>query len=99
MQKQRLATLQLGDLIGESAFSGDATRKADVIARTDGLAAELTTDAFETLLTRQPPLAWKYQRYLEELRRTHAEFNEQFFHRDTARYVALLAHNVTRRRN
>jgi len=93
VKEQRVATLQDGDLFGESAFSEDASRKANVIARTDGVAAELTTEQFETLMTRQPHLAWKYQRFLDTLRRKHADFNERFFQRDTSRYVALLAHN------
>lgn len=93
VKEQRVATLQDGDLFGESAFSEDASRKANVIARTDGVAAELTTEQFETLMTQQPHLAWKYQRFLETLRRKNTDFNERFFHRDTSRYVALLAHN------
>ncbi len=93
VKEQRVATLQDGALFGESAFSEDPLRKADVIARTDGIAAELTTEQFETLMIQQQQLAWKYQRFLETLRHKHADLNERFFQRDTSRYVALLAHN------
>jgi len=93
VKEQRVATLQAGDFFGESAFSEDASRKATVIARTDGVAAELTTEQFETLVTEQPRLAWKYQRFFDTLRQKNADLNERFFYKDTSRYVALLAHN------
>lgn len=93
VKEQRVATLAVGDFFGESAFSEDATRTANVIARTDGVAAELTIEQFEGLLIRQPILARKYQRFFDAQRREHADFNDRFFYKDTCRYVALLAHN------
>jgi len=90
---QRVAVLQEGDLFGESAFAEDARRKASVIARSDGLAAELTTEQFEMLIREQPHLAWKYQHFFDVLRQKNAHLNERRFDRDATRYVALLAHN------
>lgn len=93
VKDQRMATLEVGDFFGESAFSEDASRQATVIARTDGVAAELSTEQFETLVSQQPQLAWKYQRFFDTLRRKNAELNERCFYQDSSRYVALLAHN------
>jgi|CXWL01.1.fsa_nt_gi methylglyoxal synthase len=93
IKEQRVATLQVGDFFGESAFSEDAVRQATVVARSDGMAAELTTEQFEGLTVEHPHLAWKYQRFFDSLRRRNSELNERFFYRDTVRYVALLAHN------
>jgi methylglyoxal synthase len=82
-----------GDFFGEAMFSEEATRTADVVAKTDAEVAEFTLEQYEGLLLNQPELALKVRRLFEALYCRRREHNEKFQYKDTTRYLALVAHN------
>jgi len=90
---QRVATMQAGGFLGESAFLDDGLCKATVIARTNGVAAELTKEQFERFIVQRPEVASKYKSFFNTFYHKNKNFNDLFFYKDTCRYVALVAHN------
>jgi methylglyoxal synthase len=90
---QLRGSLLEGDLFGEAMFSEEATRTADVVARTDAEVAEFTLEQYEGLLVSHPELALKVKRLFEAIYRGHRERDEKFQYKDTTRYLALVAHN------
>jgi methylglyoxal synthase len=93
LDDQKLAVLGPGEVFGESMFSEDATRSADVRALAEGSAAVLTLEAYEAMLAEDNELGLRCRDFFEALHARHREKRGQFVYQDPTRYVALIAHN------
>ena len=93
LEGRRVAVLEAGQIFGESMFSSEGARTADLRATSSGCFAAFTSDDFQDLLDSHPQLALRCQGFFEaEYARTQ-ERDAGSRERDTTRYVALIAHN------
>ena len=88
--KRLLATLGDGRFFGESMFSHEATRTADVQALEQVTYAVLDTEAFERLLHAHRDVAMRCKAFFEALYNANREKRVG----DQTQYVALIAHNA-----
>jgi CRP-like cAMP-binding protein len=77
-ERQYLATLQKGEILGEMAFLDKGTRSADAIAETNGSLFSLKRDKFNDLTSEHPEISSVLFKRLarelsQRLRRTHLE--------------------------
>jgi len=93
LNDQKLAVLDPGDVFGESMFSEDATRSADVLALEEGSVAVLALNPFEAMLAEDNDLALHCRSFFEALYARNREKRGLVSYQDPSRYVALIAHN------
>ena len=88
-----IAKLTQGEVFGEGMFSNQGKRIADAVSvePTEVLLFNLST--YETLLRQNPEVALKCKLVFERLYKQNSLANEHFFTKDTAKYLALVAHN------
>ncbi len=88
-----IAKLTQGEVFGEGMFSNQGKRIADAVSvePTEVLLFNLST--YETLLRQNPEVALKCKLVFEKLYKQNSLANEYFFTKDTAKYLALVAHN------
>ena len=82
-----------GAIIGESLFSDEATRIADVKTIEKTTVARFSIHDFESFLDQNQPLALKYREYFRAIRRARAEQLAAESYTDKRKYLALIAHN------
>lgn len=92
-QDHQLAILQEGDMFGESMFSDEGSRMADVIALEDTTTIVFTMEKYERLVKQAPGIALKYNQFFESVYRYNKDKNDRFFYVDSTKYLALIAHN------
>ena len=89
----QLAILREGDIFGESMFSQECIRTANVIASTDVSAIIFTVEDYERLTRISPNIALKYKLFFEAIYKYHKRKDDKFFSVDSTKYLALIAHN------
>ena len=91
--ERQLAIEKTGAIIGESLFSEEATRIADVKTIEPTTVGRLSIHDFENFLDQNQPLALKYREYFRAIRRARAEQITAENYTDKRKYLALIAHN------
>ena len=91
--ERQLAIEQTGAIIGESLFSEEATRVADVRTIEPTTVGRFSIHDFENFLGQNQPLALRYREYFQAIRRARAEQFAAENYSDKRKYLALIAHN------
>ena len=91
--ERQIAIERPGAIIGESLFSDEATRIADVKTIEKTTVARFSIHDFESFLDQNQPLALKYREYFRAIRRARAEQLAAESYTDKRKYLALIAHN------
>ena len=91
--ERQIAIERPGAIIGESLFSDEATRIADVKTIEKTTVARFSIHDFESFLNQNQPLALKYREYFRAIRRARAEQLAAESYTDKRKYLALIAHN------
>ena len=91
--ERQLAIEKTGAIIGESLFSEEATRIADVQTIEPTTVGRLSIHDFEDFLDQNQPLALKYREYFRAIRRARADQITAENYTDKRKYLALIAHN------
>ena len=91
--ERQLAIEKTGAIIGESLFSDEATRVADVQTIEATIVGRFTIHDFENFLEQNQPLALKYREYFRAIRRARADQIAAENYNDKRKYLALIAHN------
>ena len=91
--ERQIAIEKPGAIIGESLFSDEATRIADVKTIEKTTVARFSIHDFESFLDQNQPLALKYREYFRAIRRARAEQLAAESYTDKRKYLALIAHN------
>ena len=91
--ERQLAIEKTGAIIGESLFSEEATRIADVQTIELTTVGRLSIHDFENFLDQNQPLALKYREYFRAVRRARADQITAENYTDKRKYLALIAHN------
>ena len=91
--ERQLAIEKTGSIIGESLFSDEATRVADVQAIEPTTVGRFSIHDFDNFLDQNQPLALKYREYFRAIRRARAEQLAAENYIDKRKYLALIAHN------
>ena len=91
--ERQLAIEKTGSIIGESLFSDEATRIADVKTIESTTVGRFSIHDFENLLDQNQPLALKYREYFRAIRRAREEQLSAENYTDKRKYLALIAHN------
>ena len=91
--ERQLAIEKTGAIIGESLFSEEATRIADVQTIEPTTVGRLSIHDFENFLDQNQPLALKYREYFRAVRRARADHITAENYADKRKYLALIAHN------
>ena len=91
--ERQLAIEKTGAIIGESLFSEEATRIADVQTIEPTTVGRLSIHDFENFLDQNQPLALKYREYFRAIRRARAEQITAENYTNKRKYLALIAHN------
>ena len=90
---RQLRILTGGDIFGESMFSEEGIRTADVIASTDVSVVIFTVEYYERLTKISPSIARKYKLFFEAIYEYYKKQDDKFFYVDSTKYLALIAHN------
>ena len=91
--ERQLAIEKTGAIIGESLFSEEATRVADVQTIEPTTVGRFSIHDFENFLNQNQPLALKYREYFQAIRRARADQLAAENYTDKRKYLALIAHN------
>ena len=91
--ERQLAIEKTGAIIGESLFSEEATRVADVQTIETTTVGRLSIHDFENFLNQNQPLALKYREYFRAIRRARADQIAAENYTNKRKYLALIAHN------
>ena len=91
--ERQLALEKTGSIIGESLFSDEATRIADVKTIEPTTVGRFSIHDFENLLDQNQPLALKYREYFRAIRRAREDQLAAENYTDKRKYLALIAHN------
>ena len=91
--ERQLSIEQTGAIIGESLFSDEPTRVADVQTIEPTTVGRFSIHDFENFLGQNQPLALKYREYFQAIRRVRDEQLAAENYTDKRKYLALIAHN------
>ena len=91
--ERQLAIEKPGAIIGESLFSDEAIRIADVRTIEPTTVGRFSVHDFEHFLNENQPLALKYREYFRAIRRAREEKRAAANYTDKRKYLALIAHN------
>ena len=91
--ERQLAIEKPGSIIGESLFSDEATRIADVRTIEPTTVGRFSVHDFEDFLSENQPLALKYREYFRAIRRAREEQFAAENYTDKRKYLGLIAHN------
>ena len=91
--ERQIALEKTGAIVGESLFSEEATRVADVQAIEPTTIGRFSLHDFNQFLDKNQTLALKYREYFREIRRARDEQLVAESYNDKRKYLALIAHN------
>ena len=91
--ERQIALEKTGAMIGESLFSDEATRVADVQAIEETTVGRFSLHDFHEFLDKDQALALKYREYFRAIRRIRDEQLAAENYSDKRKYLALIAHN------
>ncbi len=89
----QLAILQEGEMFGESMFSEEGSRMANVEALTDTAVVVFSIEQYEKMVKDAPTVALRFKQLFESIYHDNKNRNDRFFYVDTTKYLALIAHN------
>ncbi|PDH28357.1 MAG: methylglyoxal synthase [Puniceicoccaceae bacterium MED-G30] len=89
----QLAKLGVGEIFGEGLFSNEGIRMANVQASEKTAVIIFTLEHYETLIKIDPITALKLKLFFESVYEQNKAQNDKFFHVDSKKYLALIAHN------
>ena len=90
---RQLALQKAGDFLGESLFSEEATRTADVQAIEPSTVGRFTIHDFHHFLQDSPALAIRFRQYFQAIGAARAQQLAAENYVDSKKYLALIAHN------
>lgn len=90
---RQLALLSTGDFLGESLFSEEATRTANVQAVEPATVGRLTIHDFHHFLQDSQALAIRFRQYFQAIGSARAQQVAAENYVDSKKYLALIAHN------
>lgn len=93
LSRHLVAQLTPGDIFGEAMFSDQGKRIADAVAVEPAEVLQFDLAAYEEMLRQDTKVALKCKHIFEELYKNNSIANENFFNKDTTKYLALVAHN------
>jgi methylglyoxal synthase len=91
--ERQIAIEKPGAVVGESLFSEEPTRVADVQAIEPTTIGRFSLQDFNRFLDKNQTLALKYREYFREIRRARDEQMVAESYNDKRKYLALIAHN------
>ena len=91
--ERQIAIEKTGAIVGESLFSDEATRVADVQAIEETTVGRFSLHDFHEFLDKDQALALKYREYFRAIRRIRDEQLAAENYSDKRKYLALIAHN------
>jgi len=91
--ERQIALLTTGDCLGESMFSDEATRVADVQAMETTEVGLFTIDDFQALLESHQRLALQFREIFKAVGQARAQQHAAESYVDKRKYLALIAHN------
>lgn len=91
--KRQIALEKAGAIVGESLFSEEATRVADVQAIEPTTIGRFSLHDFNHFLDKNQTLALKYREYFREIKRARDEQLVAERYNEKRKYLALIAHN------
>ena len=91
--KRQIALLTKGDFLGESLFSDEATRVADVQAMEQTIVGLFTIHDFHDFLKNNQRLALQFRELFKAVERARAQQHVAETYIDKRKYLALIAHN------
>lgn len=91
--ERQIALQKRGDSLGESLFSNEATRTADVQAIEPTIFGRFTGDDFKDFLKSNQTLALKYREYFIAVGQAKVQRLVAETYVDKRKYLALIAHN------
>ena len=91
--ERQIALLTKGDFLGESLFSDEATRVADVQAMEQTTVGLFTIDDFHDFLKINQRLALQFRELFKAVERARAQQHVAETYIDKRKYLALIAHN------
>ena len=91
--ERQIALQEAGAFLGESLFSSEATRLADVQAIQPTIIGRFTGENFKDFLKSNQTLALKYREYFIAVGKARAQQVAAENYIDTRKYLALIAHN------
>jgi len=91
--ERQIALLTKGDFLGESLFSDEATRVADVQAMEQTTAGLFTIHDFHDFLKNNQRLALQFRELFKAVERARAQQHVAETYIDKRKYLALIAHN------
>ena len=92
-EHRQIALLTTGDCLGESMFSDEATRVADVQAIEHTTVGLLNTHDFDTLLKNHQKIALQFREIFKAVGHARADQLAAETYIDKRKYLALIAHN------
>ena len=90
---RQLALQKAGDFLGESLFSDEATRLANVQAIEPSTVGRFTIHDFDEFLQENQSLAMRFRQYFQAVGTARAQQMAAENYVDTRKYLALIAHN------
>ena len=90
---RQLALQKAGDFLGESLFSDEATRLANVQAIEPSTVGRFTIHDFDEFLQENQSLAMRFRQYFQAVGAARAQQMAAENYVDSRRYLALIAHN------
>ena len=90
---RQLAIQKAGDFLGESLFSDEATRLANVQAIEPSIVGRFGIDDFDQFLQENQSLAMRFRQYFQAVGAARAQQMAAENYVDTRKYLALIAHN------
>lgn len=90
---RQLALQKAGDFLGESLFSDEATRLANVQAIEPSTVGRFTIHDFDEFLQENQSLAMRFRQYFQAVGAARAQQMAAENYVDSRKYLALIAHN------
>ena len=89
----QLSTIDVGGCFGESMFSDQGTRTANVQASEKSVVVRFTLEDYSLFISQNPSLAVKFKNYYIAVKARHDDQTHGLLFRDNRKYLALIAHN------
>jgi methylglyoxal synthase len=89
----QISSIDIGGSFGESMFSEEPTRTANVQAVAKSLVAVFTLEDYSAFIANNSSLAVKFKNYFIAIKARHDEQTQGLLFRDDKKYLALIAHN------
>jgi methylglyoxal synthase len=89
----QISSIGIGGCFGESMFSDQGTRTANVQATEKSLVAIFTLEDYSLFIAQNSSLAIKFKSYFVAIKASHDNQTHGLLFKDDRKYLALIAHN------